>query len=353
MIKPRISPAASLALGLLAPLAAHSETVFIPEGSAGSVLIADSSSGQPVRRITGVDAVHGLAGAPGVKYLVAGSYAEISREEAGGTAKPENMSEDDHAAHHAKPSAAAMPSDKGLSLVTILDADTGGIVRRIEVPGAVHHAAVSPDGRWAAVTHPAGGGVSLIDLAKLEYGGFIATGPMPNYVLFGPGSKRAYVTNAGNGTLSELDMEAGILTRNLLAGESPEHFVLSGDGTAAFVSGAESGKVVHLDIASGDTVQTYEFGAEVHGVDLSDGGTTLFAALKDADQIASVELATGKIRRSGLSPAPYHLTAISGSTRLLVSSRADPKVWIVDQGSLQPTGAIAIQGEGHQMVVLP
>ncbi|NDW44540.1 YncE family protein [Ruegeria sp. PrR005] len=353
MIRARILPALSLTGALMTTWAAQAGVVYIPEGSAGSVLMVESETGQPIGRIAGVEAVHGLAGAPGTPYLVAGSFTEIDPESAAQTAKPEGVSQADHNAHHAKPAQAAMPTDKGLSLLTVLDAKTGDVVRRIEVPGAVHHTAVSPDGRWALATHPSGDGVSLIDLTTLDYAGFIATGPMPNYVSFSPDSSRAYVSNTGNGTLSELDLDSRILSRNLLAGEGPEHFALSRDGATAFVADAEAGTVLRLDIASGAETATYGFGAELHGLDLSDGEDTLFVAVKGADQVAAVDLASGAVRLQALAPAPYHLTVADGSEALFVSSREEPKVWVVNQASLQVTSEIGVESEGHQMVILP
>lgn len=353
MNRSRILPALSLTGALMTSWAAQAGIVYIPEGSADSVLMVESGSGRPVGRISGVEAVHGLAGTPGTPYLVAGSYSEIDPDGAAQTARPEGVSQTDHNAHHAKPAQVAMPTDKGLSLLTVLDARTGVVVRRIEVPGAVHHTAVSPDGRWALATHPGGEGVSLIDLTTLDYAGFIATGTMPNYVSFSPDGSRAYVSNTGNGTLSELDLDRRILTRNLLAGDGPEHFALSGDGATAFVADAEAGTVVRLDIASGAETARYGFGAELHGLDLSEGEDTLFVAVKGADQVAAVDLASGAVRLQELAPAPYHLTVADGSETLFVSSREASMVWAVDQVSLRVTAEIGIEGQGHQMVVLP
>ena len=204
--------AGAIALIPLAPIAVAAATVYIPEGSANSILAVEAETGSIVGRIGGLEAIHGLAGAPGSKYLVAGSYTEV---EPAAVAKPDSVSADDHAAHHAKPEKSAMPQDMGLSLVTIIDARTYEIVRRIEVPGAVHHTAVSPDGRFAVVTHPAGDGISVIDLEDLSYRAFIATGSMPNYAEFAPEGGKVYVTNTGNGTLSEIDIAQGYVTRNM------------------------------------------------------------------------------------------------------------------------------------------
>jgi YVTN family beta-propeller protein len=350
----RLKLAATLsALALSAPSLALAGTVFIPEGSANSILMVEPESGEILGRLPGLEAIHGLSGSPGAKYLVAGSFTEIDREVVAATAKPEGMSDDDHAAHHAKRDTAVLPEDAGMSLVTILDAKTHEVVQRIEVPGAVHHTAVSPDGRLAAATHPAGDGISIIDLETLTYRGFVQTGPMPNYAAFAPEGGKVFVTNTGNGTLSEVDAENGYLTRNIRVGEGPEHLVLSASGAAAFVADSDGGKAYRVDLSSGEVTDAYDIGGEVHGIGLSDREGVLYVAGKGTDRLVSIDLATGKQRETALSPNPYHLTTIPNSGKLMVSSRSQPKVWIVDQASLTASGEITIQGEGHQMVALP
>jgi len=54
-----------------------------------------------------------------------------------------------------------------------------------------------------------------------------------------------------------------------------------------------------------------------------------------------------------LDPDPYHLTVIPGADAIYVSSRSEPKIWIVDQQGLAIRSEFEIQGEGHQMVALP
>ncbi len=346
--------AATLSIAALSvPSLALAGTVFIPEGSANSILMVEPESGEILGRLPGFEAIHGLSGAPGAKYLVAGSFTEIDREELAATAKPKGISEEDHAAHHAKRDKAALPEDAGLSLVTILDAKTGQVVQRIEVPGAVHHTAVSLDGRLAVATHPAGDGISIMDLETLTYRGFVSTGPMPNYAVFAPEGGKVYVTNTGNGTLSEVDTENGYLTRNIRVGEGPEHLVLSDNGAVAFVADSDGGKAYRVDLSSGEVTDVYDIGGEVHGIGLSDREGVLFVAGKGTDRLVSIDLATGKQREAALSPKPYHLTTIPNSGKLMVSSRLEPKVWIVDQATLTASGEITIQGEGHQMVALP
>lgn len=342
---------AALALAL-APAAAQAATVYIPQGSAGSVAVVDSTTDGVVARLTGLPAIHGLGGAPGAHYLVAGSYAEA---QGGATevAKPEGISEDEHAAHHG--GAAAPKSDSGgsVGLLTVLDAADGTPVRRLEVPGAVHHVAVSPDGAVAVATLANDDGVSIVRLSDLTVRPLVRTGPLPNYVAFSPDGSRAYVSNSGNGTVSEIDVERGIVRRKLIAGESPEHLVMAPDGGTLYAVDAEAGSVIALSLASGEVAGSFAVGGALHGLDLSDDGKTLFVSGRDRDELLAIDLASGQQRRLELAPAPYHVAAVRGTGKLYVSSRDEPKVWIVDQASLETLGAIEIEGEGHQMVVLP
>lgn len=333
--------------------AAQAVTVFIPEGSGNTILKVDAATGQVIGRIKGLEAVHGLAGATGVPYLIAGSYAEIAPEEVASLPKPEGVTEDEHAAHHAKPAIGAMPKEAGRSILTVLDAASGSVVRRIDVPGAVHHTAVSSDGRFAAATHPAGDGISLIDLETLSFKAFIPTGSMPNYAIFSDDGGKIYVSNTGNGTISEVDVAKGIVKRNILAGEGPEHILLSRDGSTLYAVDAEAGQVHEIALSSGAILSSFQIGGELHGMDLSEDGTMLFVSGKGENKIVAIDLASGSVRSAPLGPAPYHLTTVTGTGKVYVSSRDEPKVWIVDPATLSATAEIAVVGEGHQMVVLP
>ncbi|WP_238367830.1 YncE family protein [Mesobacterium pallidum] len=327
--------------------------VFIPEGSADTVRVVDPQTGKDLGRIEGILAVHGLAGSPNSKYLVAGSYAEVDRDAAMAAVKPADVSGDEHAAHHAKPAERIGPQDAGISLLSVLDAETGTLVRRIEVPGVVHHVAISPDGRTAVATHPANDGVSIVDLTSLELVAWVPTGVMPNYAVFGTDPGVVYVSNAGNGTISEVDLDRAIVRRNLLAGDEPEHLVISPDSKRVLVADAGNGTVIELEISSGQELRRFEIGGEIHGLDLSEDGARLLVAAKESDRIVAIDLGTGGLESASLAPVPYHLTTIPGADSVIVSSRDEPKVWVVDATSLSVLREIRIEGEGHQMVVRP
>ncbi len=187
----------------------------------------------------------------------------------------------------------------------------------------------------------------------LSFRAFIPTGSIPNYAIFGHDGGTIYVSNTGNGTVSEVDIVKGFVKRNILAGEGPEHIVLSRDGSMLYAVDADAGKVNEIDLSTGATLRSFKIGGELHGMDLSEDGATLFVSGKDENKIVAVDLASGSMRTAALGPAPYHQTMVTGVGKIYVSSRDEPKVWIVDPVTLKAMAEIPIEDEGHQMVVLP
>lgn len=344
--------ASAAAFGVTLSGAALAGTAYVPLGSANAIAVIDTATDRVIRTISGVDHVHGLGGAPDWGFLIAGSFSKTFPGEAQIGPAPEGMSEEEHAAHHAPPADGAPGNEQQMpiSILTVLKADDGAVVRRLEVPGAVHHVAVSPDGRHAVVTHTLAGGISVIDLETFAVSELIETGTTPNYAVFSSDGVLAYVSNAGDGTVSEIDTADWRVARTMAAGEAPEHMVLGPDGRMLYVANIEAGTVSVVSLAQGEVVETLAIGGELHGLDVSDDGKTLFVSGKGEDKLVAVDFATGQMRSAPLSPAPYHLAVVPGTGKLYVSSRAEPKIWVVDQQSLEPISVIPIRGEGHQMV---
>lgn len=327
------------------------QTVFIPEGSANSVLAVSAEGGKSIRRIEGLDSVHGLSGANEKGILVVGSLSEV--EGIGqDDIKPENISAEDHEAHHGSSSGQKSSRQGPTSILSIVRSDTGDVVRTIAVPGAVHHTAVSSDERFAVATHPSEGGISIVDLASFKLESFVPTGSSPNYAVLGATANLVYVSNAGNGTISEVDLDKGIVLRNFPVNHVPEHMVMNAQDNILYAADSDAGLVVELDIATGNTLRSFKLDGEIHGLDLASDGDRLLVSGTGTDKLNSIDLNTGEVVHVPLSPSPYHLTAVQGTNRVFVSSRAEPIVWILDADSLKVEKAIEIRGEGHQMTVM-
>lgn len=328
--------------------AAAKRLVYIPLGSAAKVVVVDVTKGTIVREIKGLPAVHGLAATPDGRFLIAGSFIERDAK-AGAPKKPAGMSKTEHEEHHAKTPKGAAMSPTAMSTITVVQTADGKVVRRIDVPGAVHHVTVRPDGKYAVVTQPYQGTISVIDLALYQVVSTVKTGAQPNYAVFGPDGTHLYVSNAGDGTISQVDARNWTVLGNIKVGKKPEHMVVARDGKTLFVNNVGDGSVSVVSMEQGKVTRTISIGAKLHGIDISDDGKTLFVAALGGDKMTTIDLSTWAIRPVTLSPKPYHLAVIRGSGKVYVSSADRPTLWVIDQRTLKVTGEIKIGGKGHQM----
>lgn len=356
-MKPLLRTATSYlaSAAVLSGAAYAAPTVYIPLGTANEIIVVDAATDRTIRRIDGVVNPHGLAVTPDGATLVAGSNQESAPGAAPIPPRPEGMSEEEHRSHH-PPAAGQPPSGKmvaGMSHVDIIDARSGRILRRIDVTGAVHHVAVTPDGRFAIATHTTAGGISVIDIAAGKVVANVGTGPFPNYAVVSKDGSRAYVSNAGNNTVSEIDTTRWIVSRNFVVGSVPEHIVLSSDDRTLYVNNVNEGTVSVIGLGAETKITTIDIGKEPHGIELSSDGSTLYVSAKGDDTLVAVDLVNGSRRELALVPAPYHVTRIADSGKLYVSSREEPKIWVVDTARLEVSAQIPVRGEGHEMAVVP
>lgn len=324
--------------------------VYVPLGSANAIAVVDAESDRIIAEIPGINASHGLAVSMDGKFLLAGSLME--RTKGAQPPKPETMSEEDHAAHHSnEKQVGTEKSNKAETVGTayLVDAKARRLLRQIDVAGAVHHVAVTPDGRFAVLTHPGRGSVSVVDIQGQQVYKEIPTGPTPNYAVSKRDGTRIYVSNAGNGSLSEIDTSSWTVLRNIPAGKTPEHIVLSPDERYIYAVNPAGGTVSRVNLERGEVTASFAVGEDPHGVDLSDDGRFLYASSKKDNRVVVYNLASGLERSIPLAPAPYHIAAIRGYGKLYVSSRKSPKIWVLDQQTLAVRGEIPIRGEGHEM----
>ncbi|MBT7755450.1 MAG: beta-propeller fold lactonase family protein [Candidatus Magasanikbacteria bacterium] len=340
---------AAVLAAAIATSASAGDRVYVPLGSDDKIVIVDSETNKILGEINGLPAIHGLAVTPDGRYLVAGSYDE--RPVGKAPSKPKGVTADEHAAHHA-PKSQNPAGGAVVSSLSILSVPDHAVVRRIDVPGGVHHVVVGPSGRFVIATQPGQNAISIIDLGNYSVVTTIATGPLPNYAEFSPDGARAYVSNAGNGTISEIDTKRWIVRRNYVAGNSPEHIVLSRDGGTLYANNVDDGTVSVIDTSSGEAIKTIPIGRGLHGIDLSDDGRTLFVAAMDENKVVAVDLRGNTYRSIQTGPSPYHLAAIKDG-KLYVTSAEIPKAWVIEQSSLAITGEIPIGGKAHQMVQVP
>ena len=330
-------PCILITAAVLAGTAAQSD-VFLPEGAANSVLHLNDDL-EVVGRIGDLENPHGLAVAEGRGLLVVGSLAQTARADSAGMERPAGMSEEAHDAHHGGSKA----EGGAVSIVTLVRVADHGVEARIEVPGMVHHVEVDDAGRYAVVTHPGLGGVSILDLKDGSVRGPVATGPEPEYAVFAAEQGTFLISNAGNATLSVLDPERAIVLRNLPLEAEPKHLDRAADGTVAAAL-AEAGSVA---VISDGTVETRQVGGTLHGVQIDDAA--IYVAATERDAMVRLDRRTGESQEASPGEEPYHVALGAGG--LLVSSSAGPGLWRLDPVTLETTGRVETDGGVHQIRV--
>ncbi len=315
-------------MAMLIGMAHAAPTVFVPLGSGNQVIAVDAATSKIIATYTGVENPHGLIATPDGEYLVAGSLVET-------------------------PLPPGTPYDSPNSKLFLVHPAHGHVMATIPVSGWTHHQAITPDGRYVISTHPTRGGITAVDLQKNVVHKTVKTGPSPNYTLITRDGKFAYVSNTGNNTLSEIDLNSWQVTRTFESGPSPEHLVFSTDQKTIYVANARAGTVSSVSVATGKIERTDAIGKGIHGLDIGDDGKTLFATSVQEDKLVAIDSATGEQRTITLSPGPYHLGVVPNTGKIYVSSRKQPKIWVLDQTTLKTINTIQFPaGEGHQIAVI-
>lgn len=337
---------AGMALGASTAAIANGDRAFVPLGSANAVDVIDLDRQAVISTVTDTINTHGSALTPDGRQLILGSLSphEPNTE----IPRPEGVTEDEHAAHHGN-SGTASQQDTNRGLLYVADTATSRLVRTLEVPGPVHHVLITQDGQHVVATHPSGGGISMVSLDTGRVIASVATGPNPNYLVQNEEGGSIFVSNAGNGTISEVDPQHWFVRRNMRVGGSPEHMVLSKDGERLYVNDDTGGRALALELASGNVAAEYEIGAAPHGIDLSPNGQTLYATSQGDNRLVTISLEDGTRHSTDLAPAPYHLAVAPGDGRVLITSRANPLLWILAPDSLEILKTVELGGIGHQI----
>lgn len=339
---------AGILMSLTVSVSAAGNHAYIPMGTADSVGVMDLETNRLTSMASGTVNTHGSALTPDGRYLVVGSLTAHDDQEA--PERPSGVSEEDHAAHHGGGGSTAAKSP-GTGRLYVVDTSTNAIVRVLEVPGPVHHVLVTRDGRYAVSTHPMGGGISVVDLESGKIVDVIATGPSPNYLATTADGQTLFVSNTGNGTVSEVDTRHWFVKRNIRTGGGPEHMVLASDDSRLYVNDVASGEALEVTLPDGVATERYKIGEAPHGLGMSADGQALLATSQGNERIVRIGLASKSRKSVPLKPAPYHLTVSPLDGRVLVTSRGEAKLWVLDPESLAIVDEVSLKGIGHQISI--
>ncbi|MEM6326740.1 MAG: beta-propeller fold lactonase family protein [Bacteroidota bacterium] len=142
---------------------------------------------------------------------------------------------------------AALTSTSGATDAYVFEVETGDLVDREPVPGALAfvHYAVSPDGQTVVLTSQLGGALYVFDFdteaGDLSLRGNVPTGAQPWHPIFSPDGSRVYVPNRMTNDVAVVNPVALSVEQTIESPENgpfsqPHGSAVSADGATLFVS---------------------------------------------------------------------------------------------------------------------
>ena len=244
--------------------------------------------------------------------------------------------------------------------VTVIDIDTGEIVKSIDTGAGHHEITFSNDSRRAFVSNRESGAVTVIDTGKLEIISQVDTGSVPISVAYSPLSDAAYAADGLSGIITVIDPESGLSFEKIEAepGLGPMRF--SHDGRWGFTVNPSENLVFVIDASTNKLAHTVEVKNKPFQVALTE--TFAYIRSLDSERIAMINLQ--ELNRGGdvivnefaagvYPPSQVNDIRIADAmvpaaqdAAVLVASPADATVYYYMEGMNAPTGAF--RNYGHK-----
>jgi YVTN family beta-propeller protein len=239
-------------------------------------------------------------------------------------------------------------SNEASSDITMIDARTNKVVRRIVVgdrPRGIH---VSPDRRtlYVAISddrpnqQSGRDAIVAIDLRTRRITHRMESGTDPEEFGLSPDGRMLYASNEDAGTASIVDLRTRKVLATLVVGIEPEGVAVSPDGRWVYVTAETSNTVSVIDTRKGDVVQSFLVNVRPRGVTFAPDGKRAYVTCEISstldvvdvakhEVIGSVELENGKGKPVGVVVSPDNRTvyvASGGGHALIVVDAASQRV---------------------------
>lgn len=287
-------------------------------------------------------------------------------------------------------------------VVTVLDADSLELIKRIPTGRRPRDMHLAPDGRHLYVIASDDERIELVDLERLEVVDHIPAGEDPEMFAVSPDGSRIYVSNEEDAEVSVIDPAAGTIVDTVEVGEEPEGVLMSHDGGRLFVTSEVANMVHILDLASLDIEAnvlvgnrprrfalkpdgselwvTNELSGSVSIIDpdgarvlesisflprgfrpeqvtpvaitMDAAGETAYVTLGRANHVAVVAVASREIRRYILvGERAWGAALDSDQQRLFVANGLSDDISVIDLDSLRVTRSVPVGRVPHTVVV--
>src|SRR3954470_11613232 len=159
--------------------------------------------------------------------------------------------------------------------LSVIDADSGMVVKTIKLGKRPRGIAASPDGTKLYVA----------------LSGSPAAGPGVDEKTLPPPDRSA-------DGIGVVDVKQGKLLTVFKSGTDPEQVAISKDGSRVFVANEDAGQLTVIDSATGATLDMFKVGDEPEGVTVSPDGNHVYVTSEDEGAVFVVDLAAKEVVKS-------------------------------------------------------
>jgi DNA-binding beta-propeller fold protein YncE len=179
----------------------------------------------------------------------------------------------------------------------LLDLPSGRIAASVPVGEAPHEAAVSPDGRWAAISNygtarSPGHTLTIVDVAR---GAVLRTVDLtphqrPHGLAWTPDGRRVLVTSETDRAVLPVDAASWTVGEAIPTGQETSHMIaVAPDGARAYVGNIGGGSVSMLDLRQDRLLRVTQTAGGTEGVAVRPGGREVWAVNRTANSVSVLD----------------------------------------------------------------
>ena len=241
------------------------------------------------------------------------------------------------------------------NFVTVVDIESGRVVRKIPVGVEPFGIAFSPDGSYAYVANAKSSTVSVIHTRRgLVTQEIRVSGKLPVWLAVSQDGSYIYVTNEGTHDVSVLAVASSAEVHRIKVGHGPAGIVVSPDGRFAYVANEGSQNVSLIDLQREVELRKIQVGSVPQGVAISAAGDRVYVANFGSDSvsiidttrnelISEISLRAGQTSTEALGPVGIAISA--DSKRIYTGNFKGGSVSVIDTLSRQVIRHIPVSPE--------
>lgn len=150
--------------------------------------------------------------------------------------------------------------------LSVIQTSTNTIVNAIPFTLPAYGVAITPNGKYAYVTHPQSNYVSVVDLASTSVTQTITVGNAPYYIAITPNGKYAYVANEADDTVSMIDLKSNTATNTISVGNGPRGVAITSDGKHVYITNFNANTVSVIHTSTNTVIATVSVGRNPFGL---------------------------------------------------------------------------------------